>query len=152
MEATPASCFAIKEVLSQYEAASGQLVNYSKSTICFGPRLGEDVIGQIVAILGVAQVKCHEYYLSLPYFSGKNKTKLFASIKDRVWNKLCGWISKLLYAGGHEILTKAIIQAIPTYLINMFKTSISIIKELHRLCARFWWGGNVSKQKMHWCT
>ncbi|KAL5577665.1 hypothetical protein UlMin_019364 [Ulmus minor] len=106
----------------------------------------------MVDILGVAQVKCHEHYLGLPCFSGKNKSELFASIKDRVWNKLCGWKSKLLYAGGREILTKAIFQAIPTYSMNMFKLPISLIKELYRLCARFWWGGDISKQKMHWCT
>ncbi|KAL5562808.1 hypothetical protein UlMin_032555 [Ulmus minor] len=151
VKATPASCSAIKEVLSLYEAASGQLVNYSKSAMCFGLRIGEDAIGRMVTTLGVAQVKCHEYYLGLPYFFGKNKSKLFASIKDRVWNKLCGWKSKLLSAGGREILTKAIIQAIPTYSMNLFKIPISLVKELHRLCARFWWGGDVSKQKMHWC-
>ncbi|KAL5547184.1 hypothetical protein UlMin_006871 [Ulmus minor] len=106
----------------------------------------------MVAILGVAQVKCHEHYLGLPCFSSKNKSNLFTSIKDRVWNKLCGWKSKLLSAGGREILTKAIIQAIPTYSMNMFKIPMSLIKELHRLCARFWWGGDISKQKMHWCT
>ncbi|KAL5572390.1 hypothetical protein UlMin_021987 [Ulmus minor] len=94
-------------------------------------------IGRMVSIMGVAQVKCHEHYLGLPCFSGKNKSKLFASIKDRVWNKLCGWKSKLLSAGGREILTKAIIQAILTYSMNMFKIPISLIKELHRLCARF---------------
>ncbi|KAL5550989.1 hypothetical protein UlMin_001165 [Ulmus minor] len=36
--------------------------------------------------------------------------------------------------------------------MNMFKIPISLIKELHRLCTRFWWGGDISKQKMHWCT
>ncbi|KAL5564766.1 hypothetical protein UlMin_027930 [Ulmus minor] len=152
VEATPASCYAIKEILLQYETASGQLVNYSKSAVCFGPSTSEEDISRMVAILGVAQVKCHEHYLGLPCFSGKNKSKLFANIKDRVWNKLCGWKSKLLSAGGREILTKAIIQAIPTYSMNMFKIPISLIKELHRLCARFWWGGDISKQKMHWCT
>ena len=133
VEATPAACYAIKEILSLYETASGQLVNYSKSAVCFGPSIREEDISQMVAILGVAQVKCHEHYLGLPCFSGKNKSNLFASIKDRVWNKLCGWKSKLLSAGGREILTKAIIQAIPTYSMNMFKLPISLIKELHRL-------------------
>ncbi|KAL5578525.1 hypothetical protein UlMin_020224 [Ulmus minor] len=126
VEATPASCYAIKQILLQYETASGQLVNYSKSAVCFGPNISEEDIGRMVAILGVAQVK--------------------------LWNKLCGWKSKLLSAGGREILTKTIIQAIPTYSMNMFKIPISLIKELHRLCARFWWGGDTSKQKMHWCT
>ncbi|KAL5556485.1 hypothetical protein UlMin_038721 [Ulmus minor] len=152
VEATPASCSAIKEVLSLYEAASGQLVNYSKSAVCFGPSIGEDAIGRMVTILGVAQVKCHEYYLGLPCFSGKNKSRLFANIKDRVWNKLCGWKSKLLSAGGRETLTKAIIQAMPTYTMNLFRIPVSLIKELHWLCARFWWGCDVSKQKMNWCS
>ncbi|KAL5566937.1 hypothetical protein UlMin_030101 [Ulmus minor] len=138
VEATPASCYAIKEILLQYETASGQLVNYSKSAVCFGPSISEEDI-----------VKCHEHYLGLPCFSGKNKSKLFASIKDRVWNKLCGWKSKLLSAGGREILTKAIIQAIPTYSMNMFKIPISLIKELHRLCARFWWGSCLSWACQH---
>ncbi|KAL5546661.1 hypothetical protein UlMin_006348 [Ulmus minor] len=137
VEATPASCYAIKEILVQYETASGQLVNYSKSAVCFGPSISEEDIGRMVAILGVTQVKCHEHYLGLPCFSGKNKSKLFAGIKDRVWNKLCGWKSKLLSAGGREILTKAIIQAIPTYAMNMFRIPISLIKELHWLCAKF---------------
>ncbi|KAL5565045.1 hypothetical protein UlMin_028209 [Ulmus minor] len=81
---TPASCSAINEVLSLYEAALGQLVNYSKSAVCFGPSIGEDAIGRMVTILGDAQVKGHEYYLGLPCFSGKNKSRLFANIKDRV--------------------------------------------------------------------
>ncbi|KAL5551374.1 hypothetical protein UlMin_001550 [Ulmus minor] len=66
-------------------------------------------------------VNCHEKYLGLPCFSGKNKQGLFSSIRDRVWNKLCGWKSKLLSAGGREVLTKAIIQAIPTYAMNFHK-------------------------------
>ncbi|KAL5556024.1 hypothetical protein UlMin_038260 [Ulmus minor] len=84
--------------------------------------------------------------------SGQNKQGLFSSIRDRVWNKLCGWKSKLLSAGGREVLSKAIIQAIPTYAMNLFKLPSSLIKELHRLCAQFWWGGEPGKRKMHWCT
>ncbi|KAL5548776.1 hypothetical protein UlMin_004007 [Ulmus minor] len=25
-------------------------------------------------------------------------------------------------------------------------------RELHRLCAQFWWGGEPEKRRMHWCT
>ncbi|KAL5559711.1 hypothetical protein UlMin_035922 [Ulmus minor] len=102
--------------------------------------------------LGVPKVGCDEKYLGLPCFSGKNKRRLFASIKDRVWNKLSGWKSKFLSTGGREVLTKAIIQSIPTYSMSMFKLPFSLIKELHRLCAQFWWGGNNEKKRMHWCT
>ncbi|KAL5560568.1 hypothetical protein UlMin_036779 [Ulmus minor] len=105
--------------------ASGQLVSYSKSA---------------GSSLGVPRVGCHEKYFGLPCFSGKNKRRLFASIKDRVWNKLCGWKSKFLSASGREVLTKAIIQFILTYSMSMFKLPYSLIKELHCLCTQFWWG------------
>ncbi|KAL5565698.1 hypothetical protein UlMin_028862 [Ulmus minor] len=86
------------------------------------------------------------------YEAASGQMGLFSSIRDRVWNKLCGWKSKLLSAGGREVLSKAIIQAIPTYAMNLFKLPSSLIKELHRLSAQFWWGGEHGKRKMHWCT
>ncbi|KAL5555480.1 hypothetical protein UlMin_037716 [Ulmus minor] len=140
-EATTSACSALKEALCSYEAASGQAVNLSKSAVCFGPNLPEEDAVDLSACLGVPRVRCHEKYLGLPCYTGKNKQGIFSSIKDRVWNKLCGWKSKLLSAGGREILAKSIIQAIPAYSMNLFKIPSTLIKELHRLCAQFWWGG-----------
>ncbi|KAL5556875.1 hypothetical protein UlMin_039111 [Ulmus minor] len=148
LEAKLSACAAVKEILRFYEAASGQVVNLSKSAVCFGPNTPESDAAQMVALLGVPKVSCHEKYLGLPCFSGKNKQGLFSSIRDRVWNKLCGWKSKLLLAGGREVLSKAIIQAIPTYAMNLFKLPSSLIKELHRLSAQFWWGGEHGKRKI----
>ncbi|KAL5552848.1 hypothetical protein UlMin_040249 [Ulmus minor] len=90
-EASTDSCLDVKEALTWYETASGQLVSYSKSAVCFGPNVAEDHADQMTASLGVPKVGCHEKYLGLPCFSGKNKRRIFASIKDRVWNKLSGW-------------------------------------------------------------
>ncbi|KAL5547561.1 hypothetical protein UlMin_002792 [Ulmus minor] len=36
--------------------------------------------------------------------------------------------------------------------MNLFKLHSSLIKELHRLCAQFWWGGEPGKRRMHWCN
>ncbi|KAL5577135.1 hypothetical protein UlMin_018834 [Ulmus minor] len=90
LEANSSNCAALKEVLNIYEAASGQAVNLSKSAVCFGPKLVEEEAASMVAILGVSRVRCHEKYLGLPCFTGKNKQGLFSSIGDRVWNKLSG--------------------------------------------------------------
>ncbi|KAL5575991.1 hypothetical protein UlMin_017690 [Ulmus minor] len=141
IEAKTNACSALKEVLNLYEAASGQAVNLLKSAVCFGPKLPKDEVASMVALLGIPRVRCHEKYLGLPCFTGKNKHGIFSSIKDRVWNKLCGWKSKLLSAGGWEILSKAVIQAIQSYAMNLFKIPISLISELHRLCAQFGGGG-----------
>ncbi|KAL5579047.1 hypothetical protein UlMin_011489 [Ulmus minor] len=73
LEANTTTCAALKEALNIYEAASGQAVNLSKSAVCFGPKLMEDEAASMVAILGVTRVRCHEKYLGLPCFTGKNK-------------------------------------------------------------------------------
>ncbi|KAL5545689.1 hypothetical protein UlMin_005376 [Ulmus minor] len=128
------------------------MVNLFKSVVCFGPKLSDDDATSMVALLSVPRVRCHEKYMGLPCYSGKNKKDLFSSIKDRVWNKLCSWKSKLLSAGGREVLSKAVIQVIPTYTMSLFKLPLTLIQELHRLCAQFWWRGDTEKQRMHWCT
>ncbi|KAK3231580.1 hypothetical protein Dsin_003461 [Dipteronia sinensis] len=66
-------------------------------------------------------VECHDRYLGLPSFAGKNKRKLFASIRGRVWDRVRGWQNKLFSAGSKEILVKAVIQAISTYSMFLFR-------------------------------
>lgn len=36
--------------------------------------------------------------------------------------------------------------------MNLFRLPSSLISKLYSLCVRFWWGGGVIKQKMHWCS
>ncbi|KAL5570906.1 hypothetical protein UlMin_020503 [Ulmus minor] len=56
-EASTDSCLAVKEALAWYETASGQLVSYSKSAVCFGPNVAEDHVDQMTASLGVPKVR-----------------------------------------------------------------------------------------------
>ncbi|KAK3204628.1 hypothetical protein Dsin_018674 [Dipteronia sinensis] len=83
---------------------------------------------------------------------GKNKRQLFSNIVDRVWSKIKGWGEIFLSIGGKEILVKAVVQSIPTYAMGLFRLPKSLIAEIQLLSARFWWGGNENKRKIHWCT
>ncbi|KAK2653785.1 hypothetical protein Ddye_013641 [Dipteronia dyeriana] len=47
-----------------------------------------------------------------------------------------GLEEELLYAGGKEILVKAVILSIPTYAMSLFRLPQGKIKEVERLCAR----------------
>ncbi|KAK2652883.1 hypothetical protein Ddye_012739 [Dipteronia dyeriana] len=71
--------------------------------------------------MGVRLVKCHERYLGLPSLNCNSKRQLFNVIKDRVWAKIKEWRSKILSIGGKEILSKTVVQAIPTYTIDSTK-------------------------------
>uniref|UniRef100_A0A803L3C5 non-specific serine/threonine protein kinase n=1 Tax=Chenopodium quinoa TaxID=63459 RepID=A0A803L3C5_CHEQI len=60
------------------------------------------------------------------------------------------WKDKLLSKPGKEVLIKAVIQAMPTYIMSLFRIPDSIVEEIHKLMNRFWWGSSDVKRKIHW--
>ena len=87
-QATPQSYSTIKMILQAYEAASSQMVNYSKSSISFSPNTMIANKQLFCTALGMEECEHHEVYLGLPTMAGRSKKDLFRSIKDRVWSKL----------------------------------------------------------------
>ncbi|KAK2661812.1 hypothetical protein Ddye_000386 [Dipteronia dyeriana] len=58
----------------------------------------------------------------------------------------------LLSVGGEDILLKAVIQSILAYAMSMFWLPKGLVQKTQHLCARFRWGGNEEKRKLHWCN
>ena len=53
---------------------------------------------------------------------------------------------------GREVLIKAVIQAIPTYIMSCFKLPKGLIKELEVFIRKFWWGYTDDSRKVHWVS
>ncbi|KAK6157650.1 hypothetical protein DH2020_011898 [Rehmannia glutinosa] len=102
--------------------------------------------------LGVPQVDQHDRYLGLPALIGKSKKVAFKAIQERVLQKLKGWKERMLSRAGKEILIKAIIQAIPTYVMCCFLLPKGICEDIEQKTARFWWGSGDGEQKTHWAS
>lgn len=49
-----------------------------------------------------------------------------------------------------EILIKYVAQAIPAYVMSVFKLPASVCDELTRLIRQYWWGVEKGKHKMAW--
>ncbi|XP_057251673.1 uncharacterized mitochondrial protein AtMg00310-like [Beta vulgaris subsp. vulgaris] len=92
------------------------------------------------------QVDRHQKYLGIPALCGRSKKVLFRELLDRMWKKLRGWKEKLLSRAGKEVLIKSVIQALPTYLMGVYKLPVAVIQEIHSAMARFWWGGKGMKE------
>ena len=45
---------------------------------------------------------------------------------------------------------KAVSQAILSYVMMYFKIPKKLVKDIYWLIARFWWGSNGDKKKIHW--
>jgi hypothetical protein len=70
--------------------------------------------------LGIPKETMNERYLGLPMHVGEEKTKVFAHLKERIWQRIQGWKEKLLSNAGKEALIKADTQAIPTFAMGCF--------------------------------
>lgn len=57
----------------------------------------------------------------------------------------------MLFQAGKEILLKSVIQAIPTYLMGVYKISTGVIEDIRSMMARFFWGDdNEVQRKIYW--
>lgn len=73
----------------------------------------------------------------------------FQNLQSRLLKRIIAWGDTLSLAG-KEIMIKVIAQAIPTYIMGVFKLPMSVCDDLNRMVRNFWWGSAEGKRKTHW--
>jgi hypothetical protein len=86
----------VNHVLDIYCQATGQRINYGKSSIFFSKGVPESVRTEIKGLLQVPNETLSEKYLGMPSDVGSSKNGAFKFLKDRLWSKIHGWIEKTL--------------------------------------------------------
>jgi hypothetical protein len=137
-------------ILQLYEASSGQQLNREKTAIFFSPNTSPATRKSIQDFWGSSGVQNFDKYLGLPALIGRSKRAIFNGLKERIVCRLQGWKEKFLSKAGREILIKAVAQAIPTYTMNCFRLPKTWCDEVNSLIAKYWWGQNTDKRKIHW--
>ena len=99
----------MNECLNIYERASGQIINFQKSSISFSRNTQDLVKEEICVFLNVNVTVDHGCYLGLPSIIGKNKKAIFFFIIDKAWRRIQGWCKKALSKEGKEILLKIVV-------------------------------------------
>ena len=128
------------EILATYESGSGQQINRSKTFLFFSKSTSKEEKREIKEAFGVLKILHYDKYLGLPSLIGKHKKASFDYIKEMIWRKLQGWEEKLLSQADREILIKAVVQAIPTYMMSCFMLPQGLCHEIEFLICMFWWG------------
>ncbi|KAL0448670.1 UNVERIFIED_CONTAM: hypothetical protein Slati_1423400 [Sesamum latifolium] len=68
-----------------------------------------------------------------------------------MWKKIHNWSSKQLSQAGRAILTKSVLQSIPTYVMGCFRLPDSLLGELESMLAELFWNWGTDT-KIHWLS
>jgi ribonuclease HI len=149
-KASPQEWGNIQAIMESYEKASGQKLNRDKTSLLFSKNMINTVKDSLANMVGVTPTNCFEKYLGLPSMVGKSRAASFASIKGRIWDRINGWKEKFLSHAGKEVLMKAVLQAIPTYTMSVFKLPKTLCQGINSLLSKFWWGHQSNGSKIAW--
>lgn len=144
-DATVEGVEVILSIISEYEKASEEKVNYEKSTF-FGVNVKDDVKKLEGDKLRMRIPTNPKKYLGHPMMVGKKKKWAFSNYADKYRAKIENWGTCFLSPGGKEVLIKSILQSLPIYAMQVFLFPKSFTLELENILNRFLWR-NLNTQK-----
>ena len=136
-EAKVGECRQLLDILTQYEEASGQAINRSKTTLFFSQNTSHREKEEIRNLMGAQVMNNREKYLGLPMVGGKSKVGTFKEIKERITKKVMGWKEKIISKAGKETLIKSVAQAIPTYSMSIFQFPRRVCDGINSILAKY---------------
>ena len=95
------------------------------------------VQNNIKGILQITQVTFEAKYLGLPTPEGRMSRGKLKSLEEKLAKNLMEWGDNYLSIGGKEIKIKAIAQALPVYIMSVFKVPAGLCDELTKTIRRY---------------
>ncbi|KAK6138841.1 hypothetical protein DH2020_027414 [Rehmannia glutinosa] len=139
-EASEEQALNFKMVLDQYCLASGQKVNFEKSSVFFSSNTPDQVRSDVCSIMGNIQEQKKIKHLGLPLSIGRSKKEIFKFVVDMADRRVSNWKANFLSMAGKEVLVKFVLNALPNYIIACYKLLVVVCDDLDRTISKFWWG------------
>src|SRR4051812_30903582 len=67
-----------------------------------------------------------------------------------IWDKIKGWMAKILFSMGKDILIKSVAQSIRVYSMSCFRLPRGISESVTSLITQFYWRAQPGKRKPAW--
>ncbi|XP_075097807.1 uncharacterized protein LOC142175134 [Nicotiana tabacum] len=146
------SLMLIMQVLNAYEAASGQLVNKTKSAVYLYHLTNMEVVSKVERITDIHRNDFPIIYLGCPIFYARRKLEYYQPLITKVMDKLQSWQGKLLSVGDRAVLISHVLQSMPMHLLSAVNPPNYVINRLHKLFAQFFWSSSVGGTSRHWAS
>lgn len=142
----------VKEILNIFQRSSGQLLSQSKCSLLFSEACPVQVREEIKEILGVTISVFESKYLGLPTPEGRMKDEHFQPIMDKLGKRCCDWNERFMSQAAKEVNVKSVVQALPAYIMGVFKMSMGFCGRYQKMIRDFWWGDKENHRKVHWMS
>jgi hypothetical protein len=123
----------INEVLRCYESSTSQLINPEKCSIMFGAMCPQDAMDSVCGELQVHNVAGEAKYLGLPTPEGRMKKGRFQPLRNQFGKRMNDWSERNMSQAGKDILIKSVAQALPTYIMGVFKLPLALCGGVQRM-------------------
>lgn len=131
---------------------SGQMINYSKSSVTFSTNTRDSMKAVVCEQLGVNTLQHPSRYLGMPMFIGRRKVATFSFLADKVEKKLKGWQNHTLSKAGKMTLLKTAAQVIPNFWMNMLLIPFEVCDKIEKTMNAFWWGSGEPRKGIKWLS
>ena len=105
------NCIALRNILTVYCEASGQTINYEKSSLIFSKNTPDQIKVDCATTLSIPVDNTPGTYLGLPTHWGRSKKEALNYVRERVRDKIEGWKALLITQAGRATLVKSVATA-----------------------------------------
>ena len=135
---------ALKVIILLFEGISGMKVNYHKSYLYLLNSSDDATSRWFANGFGCQVGKLPISYLGIPIRLGKPNRADWSRVITKIERRLALWKGKLLSLGGRLVLLNSVLDALPTYILSIYRMPAWVRKEIDRLRRRFLWTGGDS--------
>ncbi|XP_021751699.1 uncharacterized protein LOC110717342 [Chenopodium quinoa] len=145
---SPTSYEQVMNVLSEFCAISGQMLNMQKSFVKFSPNTPEDYRAYLSKCLQLRSESRFGTYLGLPVDLGRSKCSEFGFLVDKVAKRLEVFAALHLSPAAKLIIINSVLLASFNHILSVFQIPDSICSRVDNLLAKFWWKSSQSSRGM----
>ncbi|XP_019260714.1 PREDICTED: uncharacterized protein LOC109238688 [Nicotiana attenuata] len=139
-------------ILNKYEDTSGQQINRKKIHFMTSLCAFQSTIRRIQVVIGFSRKLSPLTYLRCPLYTGRLKIIHFNNLISKIAGRIRGWHGKMLSHRGRATLIKHVLQSMPIYLLSAVSPPKTVMKQIKKLAANFFWGMEDNKRKYHWAS
>eukprot|EP00253_Pinus_taeda_P035804 PITA_35804 len=135
-----------KQILNDFAKATGMEVNLSKSKVFFF-NTHIAIQRNVSRILGFQRESLPSMYLGVPLTAKPRHKSIWDPLATDMQDKVGKWTNRDLNLAGRLVLTKAVLQAIPIFMLSALPAPIGVLQQFWNIQRDFLWGKEETRKK-----